>query len=141
MNKLDIAHIVHEVRSIPYFETRIREFDSTLQRLSDELLVIGGTHCPQANSGPQGNCVPRDSRIIEVLSEEAYYEDLKKHYKTCLSLAKDFKAKLVNACDESWEKEFLIDFLKGWSYEKLKIEYGITNVYLTVCRIVKRIDF
>lgn len=141
MTKQDIAHIVHEVRSIPYYETRIREFDSTLQRLSDELLVIGGTHCPQANAGVHGNCVPRDSRMLEVLSEEALYEDLKKHYKTCLALAKDFKVKLFNACDESWEKDFLTDFLNGSSYEKLKQEHGITNVYLTVCRIVKRVDF
>lgn len=141
MTKQDIAYIVHEARSIPYYEMKVREIDDTLQRLSDELLIIGGTRCPQASDGIHSNCETKDSRMLEVLSEEAYYEGLKKHYKNCLSLAKDFKAKLVNACDESWEKEFLIDFLKGWSYEKLKIEYGITNVYLTVRKIAKRIDF
>lgn len=141
MNKQDIAYVIHEVRNIPYYTNRVIELDDTLERLSDELDAVGSPHCPLGNTQPSGVGRPTASRMNEILSEEAYYIELRKHTNNCLILAMSLYDNIMNVCDGSNECGLVKDFANGVSYNRLMSDYHVTNVYLTVSRIVQRINY
>lgn len=141
MTKQDIAYVLHEIRNMDYYNVRLREIEETLERLSDELESCGSPHCPLGNTQPSGAGKPVASRMNEIISEESWYLGLKKHYGNCLFLATRWYEEILEACDTTNEKRLIEGFVNGDSYNKLMNEYHITNVYLTISRIVQRIDY
>ena len=142
MTKQDIAYVLHEIRNMSYYSVRLAEIENTLKRLSDELESCGSPHCPLGNMQPSGVAGrPVASRMNDILSEESWYLGLKKHYGNCLFLATKFRDEILDACDTMNEKRLIEAFVNGDSYNKLMSEYHITNVYLTISRIVQRIDY
>lgn len=140
MTDKDASYIIHEIKSIQYYETRIKELMNICNDISRQIVEVGEPHSPLGNNGPHcSNPVPQSTHIIELISEEQTYTKALKHYRNALVIAQGYKMAALEHTVTDEETAFAIGFANGQSYTALEHKHGCSNAYSWMRTIVKRI--
>lgn len=133
--------ILHEVKSIRYYQQCIKELNDDLKELSNRIHEVGEPKSSLSGLGnvPITNHVETSTIVNALLADEQYLvgaRDIK--YKQ-LAKAERYRVQILSNCSE-FEIKFADALMKGTSYDSLSITYGYTNPYKAMISIIKRID-
>lgn len=132
-------YILHELKSIKFYEYQIAELDRLMENISSKIIDIQTPTCPNGGDGTKiQSHISKSSIVNALLSDEQQFYEEKTHYSNCLLKAKAYYTKLVIVCDEN-EKEFVDAYIKGASHQALSLKYGYENTYRTMIGLIKRI--
>lgn len=133
------AYILHELKSISYYEKQIDELDRLMKEISQRIVDIQTPSCPNGGDGVKAeNHVNKSSIVNSLLSDEQGFYEERTHYNNSLVRANAYYTKLKLVCDTN-EISFVNDFVKGESYQHLSYKHGYENVYRTMIGMIKRI--
>lgn len=138
MTNEEAAYILHEMKSINFYEHKLVELRCLLIDISERIESIQMPSCPLGGDGTKiDNHKEKSSIVNSLLSDEQMYVEERNYYSLSLSKANGYVAKICT-CSTSIENEFLRSYIDGWSQDKMRRVYGYANPYQSVLALIKK---
>lgn len=138
MTNEEAAYILHEMKSINFYEHKLAELRYLLIDISERIESIQMPSCPLGGDGTKiDNHKEKSSIVNSLLSDEQMYVEERNYYSLSLSKANGYVAKICTY-STSIENEFLRSYIDGWSQDKMRRVYGYANPYQSVLALIKK---
>lgn len=138
MTNEEAAYILHEMKSINFYEHKLTELRCLLIDISERIESIQMPSCPLGGDGTKIDNHKEKSTIVNsLLSDEQMYVEERNYYSLSLSKANGYVTKICTHCSLR-ENQFLQSYIEGWSQDKLRRVYGYANPYQSVLALIKK---